>query len=224
MKGLLFFLVLAGVLLGSEKEKVIIENKCVSKIDDMNDKQKEVLVKSYHFGLKHDLGYTMAAIAWQESCAGEYRINFQDPSAGIFHTYIPGVFNRHPHLKRNGLTENIVGEMLIQDDSFSARETLAELLYWKKRHDNKWSFIVKSYNKGNSWLKNDEAKKKAERYHAGIVKKMRQLKGRLHIIDRELQYARFKEQEKNLPFLQASFNNSSRSYRNFKGNFALLSE
>lgn len=158
-------------------------NRCTSKLDNMTQNQKEVLVQAYKFGEQYDFGYTMAAIAWQESCAGEHKVNLQDPSAGVFHTYIPGVFARHPNLKRNGFTENIIAGMLIKDDYLSASETIHELKYWRKRHKNDWSKIVKSYNKGNSWLRDDEARRKAEKYHSGIVAKVRQLKNRLHTID-----------------------------------------
>ena len=59
-------------------------NKCI-KIDTFNNNQLEIIAYAYNYGKKYDLGITLAAIAWHESCAGEFRMNFSDPSAGIYH-------------------------------------------------------------------------------------------------------------------------------------------
>lgn len=71
-------------------------NHCVSEPQYFSPKQKAVLLKAYEYGAPHDLGYTLAAIAWKESCAGEYRMNFQDPSAGIYHAHLPGLIKKIP--------------------------------------------------------------------------------------------------------------------------------
>ena len=129
--------------------KVEFKNSCVP-LEKFNDTQKEVLLRSYLAGYQFGFGYTLAAIAWKESCAGEYKMNFQDPSAGIFHAYIPGVIKRYPKLKQNGFTQNMVGAMLVEDDKFAAQIAISELKFWDKIHKDNWRNIVKSYNKGYS--------------------------------------------------------------------------
>lgn len=158
------------------------ENRCVSSIEQLSARQIDVLRKAYRYGQKHDLGYTLAAIAWKESCAGEYRMNFQDPSAGIFHAHIPTVLKRHPHLRNNGFTQNRLGEKLIRDDEFAANEAISQLLYWKKVHNNDWDSIIKSYNKGFSWQKDKAKAALANAYLRDVTHRYNQLKERLHSI------------------------------------------
>ena len=133
--------------------KVEFKNSCVP-LEKFNDTQKEVLLRSYLAGYQFGFGYTLAAIAWKESCAGEYKMNFQDPSAGIFHAYIPGVIKRYPKLKQNGFTQNMVGAMLVEDDKFAAQIAISE---------------------GYSWQKNLQSNIQAEKYYADIAKKVKQL-------------------------------------------------
>ena len=154
--------------------KVEFKNSCVP-LEKFNDTQKEVLLRSYLAGYQFGFGYTLAAIAWKESCAGEYKMNFQDPSAGIFHAYIPGVIKRYPKLKQNGFTQNMVGAMLVEDDKFAAQIAISELKFWDKIHKGNWRNIVKSYNKGYSWQKNLQSNIQAEKYYADIAKKVKQL-------------------------------------------------
>lgn len=131
---------------------------------------------AYHYGKKHDLGYTMAAIAWKESCAGLYRINFDDPSAGIYHAHLPGVIKRHYKAKNTSFKRNVVAERLIRDMEFASQIALEELLYWKKIRNNDWKTIIKSYNKGFSWEKSKGRNQLAEAYYQDISQKVKILK------------------------------------------------
>lgn len=155
-------------------ENVTFKNLCVP-LKYFSDKQKEVLLKSYIFAQKEGFGYTLAAIAWKESCAGEYKMNFQDPSAGNYHAYIPGVIKRYPQLRQNGFTENMVGAKLVDDDEFAIKVALNELDFWKKTHKGDWKKIIKSYNKGYSWQKDSKANAQAEKYYADVASKVREL-------------------------------------------------
>lgn len=154
--------------------EVEFKNSCVP-LENFSNFQKEVLLKSYLAGEKDGFGYTLAAIAWKESCAGVYKMNFQDPSAGNYHAYIPGVINRYPQLKQNGFTQNLVGAMLVEDDNFAAEIAISELKYWQKTHNGDWKKIIKSYNKGYSWEKNTQADIQAENYYRDVAQKVRQL-------------------------------------------------
>ncbi|WP_276952242.1 hypothetical protein [Helicobacter rodentium] len=154
--------------------QIEFKNSCVP-LAQFSKSQKEVLLRSYLAGKNEGFGLTLAAIAWQESCAGEYKMNFQDPSAGNFHAYIPGVINRYPKLKQNGFTQNMVGAMLVENDYFAEQIAITELKYWQKEHNGNWRNIIKSYNKGYSWQKSEQANILAEKYYQEVAMRVKQL-------------------------------------------------
>ncbi len=153
--------------------KVMMTN-CDS-IKDFNAKQKEVLKFAYQFGSKENLGYEMAGIAWKESCAGVYKINFSDPSAGVYHSYIPSVLKSYGH-NDSPFLRNVMGELLIKDDAFASEVALKELLYWKTRYHDNLKDMIKSYNKGSRWEKNEKSNAEAEKYYEEIQDRIRRLK------------------------------------------------
>ncbi|MCQ2895656.1 hypothetical protein JT258_06035 [Helicobacter pylori] len=153
--------------------KVMMTN--CDNLKDFNAKQKEVLKAAYQFGSKENLGYEMAGIAWKESCAGTYKINFSDPSAGIYHAYIPSVLKSYGH-NNSPFLRNVMGELLIKDDAFASEVALKELLYWKTRYHDNLKDMIKSYNKGSRWEKNEKANAEAEKYYEEIQDRIRRLK------------------------------------------------
>ncbi|MFA4717567.1 hypothetical protein KVC35_04700 [Helicobacter pylori] len=153
--------------------KVMMTN--CDNIKDFNAKQKEVLKVAYQFGSKENLGYEMAGIAWKESCAGVYKINFSDPSAGVYHSYIPSVLKSYGH-NDSPFLRNVMGELLIKDDAFASEVALKELLYWKTRYHDNLKDMIKSYNKGSRWEKNEKSNADAEKYYEEIQDKIRRLK------------------------------------------------
>ncbi len=160
------------------KPKSPITNVMMTNCDnlkDFNAKQKEVLKAAYQFGSKENLGYEMAGIAWKESCAGTYKINFSDPSAGIYHAYIPSVLKSYGH-NNSPFLRNVMGELLIKDDAFASEVALKELLYWKTRYHDNLKDMIKSYNKGSRWEKNEKANADAEKYYEEIQDRIRRLK------------------------------------------------
>lgn len=142
-------------------------------IQHFSQSQIQTIHYAYHYGKKEHLGFTMAAIAWKESCAGLYRINFDDPSAGIYHAHLPGVIKRHYKAKNTAFRRNVVAEKLIRDTEFASKIALEELLYWKKIHKDNWKNIIKSYNKGFSWQKSKGRNKLAEAYYEDISKRVK---------------------------------------------------
>lgn len=146
-------------------------NKCVS-IDKFSASQKEIIAYAYNYGEKYNLGYVLAAIAWHESCAGEYRMNFADPSAGIYHALIPGIIKRYKMGRDSGFNRNRIGELLVRDDEFASKAAIDELLYWDKVREGNLKKIIKSYNKGFSWEKSHQANEFAENYYKNIQEKI----------------------------------------------------
>ncbi|RVZ67432.1 hypothetical protein EC578_07120 [Helicobacter pylori] len=153
--------------------KVMMTN--CDNLKDFNAKQKEVLKFAYQFGSKENLGYEMAGIAWKESCAGVYKINFSDPSAGVYHSYIPSVLKSYGH-NDSPFLRNVMGELLIKDDAFASQVALKELLYWKTRYHDNLKDMIKSYNKGSRWERNEKSNADAEKYYEEIQDKIRRLK------------------------------------------------
>ncbi len=153
--------------------KVMMTN--CDNLKDFNAKQKEVLKAAYQFSSKENLGYEMAGIAWKESCAGVYKINFSDPSAGVYHSYIPSVLKSYGH-NDSPFLRNVMGELLIKDDAFASQVALKELLYWKTRYHDNLKDMIKSYNKGSRWEKNEKSNADAEKYYEEIQDRIRRLK------------------------------------------------
>ncbi|GHP63911.1 hypothetical protein VN1195_07560 [Helicobacter pylori] len=153
--------------------KVMMTN--CDNLKDFNAKQKEVLKAAYQFGSKENLGYEMAGIAWKESCAGVYKINFSDPSAGVYHSYIPSVLKSYGH-NNSPFLRNVMGELLIKDDAFASGVALKELLYWKTRYHDNLKDMIKSYNKGSRWERSEKSNTEAEKYYEEIQDRIRRLK------------------------------------------------
>ncbi|GAA8518998.1 hypothetical protein KKKH7_11830 [Helicobacter pylori] len=153
--------------------KVMMTN--CDNLKDFNAKQKEVLKAAYQFGSKENLGYEMAGIAWKESCAGVYKINFSDPSTGVYHSYIPSVLKSYGH-NDSPFLRNVMGELLIKDDAFASEVALKELLYWKTRYHDNLKDMIKSYNKGSRWERSEKSNAEAEKYYEEIQDRIRRLK------------------------------------------------
>ncbi|MGL2761384.1 hypothetical protein ACQJ78_07010, partial [Helicobacter pylori] len=97
------------------------------------------------------------------------------PSAGIYHAYIPSVLKSYGH-NNSPFLRNVMGELLIKDDAFASEVALKELLYWKTRYHDNLKDMIKSYNKGSRWEKNEKANADAEKYYEEIQDKIRRLK------------------------------------------------
>lgn len=137
--------------------------------------QRENLIYAYNFGAPKGMGYTMAAIAWQESCAGAYMLNFSDPSAGLYHAHIPVVLKYYSSYNDTPFTRNVMGQLLIDDRKFASQVALDSLMYWHGYHKGNHKNIIKSYNKGFRWQKERASNKLAESYYLNIRKKIRAL-------------------------------------------------
>jgi len=127
-----------------------------------NSEQMEILQRAYEVGKPFNLGYTMAAIAWQESRCGKYILNLQDPSAGVFQNNIKSVMARHMQndstLKDTKFQRNYMAQKLAFSFELSAAEALAELEYWiSVREKGNWFLLWQSYN-GGSWAVRPDTK------------------------------------------------------------------
>jgi len=145
--------------------------------NQMSNEQKQILIESYEFGKAFNLGYSLAAIAWQESSCGKYMINLQDPSAGVYHNNIVSVLNRHG-IKDTKWNRNKMAQKLIDNIEFGAAEALAELEFWQTIHgENNWLLIWQSYNGGFAYMNNfNKSYKSSYEYSIKIQEKISFLK------------------------------------------------
>ena len=113
-------------------------------------KQQRILYEIYQGAAKYNMSWTCAAIAWQESYAGEIRIKPDDGkhgSCGVMHNLLDSVFSRHPEWVKTKNNYNRICTQLMLNNSFSLMEAIDEINYWKKRR-KKWIDIWASYNGG----------------------------------------------------------------------------
>lgn len=154
------------------------QEKLFAKCDlpkNFNTNQKQIILDSYFYAQKKGFGYMLAAIAWQESCAGEYLINFSDPSAGIFHAHIPLVLKQYTNLKNTAFNQNLVGRLLIQNQEFAMQVALEQLIFWNQKYSGDKQKILKSYNKGTSWISNEKNNALAQKYYQEVFEKIKLL-------------------------------------------------
>lgn len=114
--------------------------------------QESVIKKAYQLGVPSDLGLSLAAIAWQESNAGQFNINWNDPSFGPFHILIKTGATR---AGIKGYYRKIeLAQQLMFDIELGAAFATQELLYWKGRFKRKgqmrWHNVWAAYNGGNN--------------------------------------------------------------------------
>lgn len=147
--------------------------------NNFSKEQRENLIYAYNFGAKNNLGLIMAAIAWQESCAGAYLVNFSDPSAGMYHAHLPVVIKYYTKLKDTQLNRNIVGQTLMDNKHTASLIALDTLNYWLRYHKGNVKNTIKSYNKGFRWEKDRPSDRLAENYYLAVSNKMKALESYL---------------------------------------------
>jgi hypothetical protein len=126
-------------------------------LSKLNDNQMRVLVKAYEKGKPTKQEATLAAIAWNESSAGERLQNLSDGrygSYGVYHGLLETVLERHG-LKPTKANIALMAKKLKTDFDFASQEVIAELSYWKNIHSKKpntYRAMLASYNTGNKGL------------------------------------------------------------------------
>lgn len=113
---------------------------------DLSETQRETLVQAYEYGEPYGYGYSLAAIAWKESMAGVYKINYSDPSFGVFHNLLTTVARREG--VTSGFVKNQLAQRLVDDFEYSASHAIAELNTWRRYHKGDIYLTWASYNAG----------------------------------------------------------------------------
>ena len=115
-------------------------------VEALSDKQVQTLYQSYNYGVRYDMGLTLAAIAWKESNAGLYLINISDPSFGVHHILLTTAMKRS-NTKDTSYHKNMLASSLLAHD-VSASYAIKEIKYWFKYHKGDWFKVWSSYNAG----------------------------------------------------------------------------
>lgn len=141
--------------------------------DALTASQKDRVEFSYRKGQPHDLGFTLAAIALNESSAGKYRVVFRTRDFGLYHLNAKTVEDMHPDL---GYYKMIALQQdLIYNDDKAADLAIKVLQHFQGSFDS-WKKVVKSYNRGYRWLKEPEQALIAEAYYSKIASTVRMLR------------------------------------------------
>jgi len=123
-------------------------------------------------GKKYGLSYSLMAIAIKESSLGKYLINVNSKDFGLYQANIKTVINRHK-LRDTSWNRNKMAMKLVSDFEFATKNAIAELVYWKKVHNNNWRKVWGSYNGG--WRYDSKRAKKYSREIASIIRKLKKV-------------------------------------------------
>jgi hypothetical protein len=127
--------------------KIVKERR--ERLQNISINELELLKETYYNGNKINLGLTLAAILWQESNINKIKINFNDPSCGAFHKWLPG-FARQLGISRNTHNYNNLCSKLM-DFNYALYIALNDLNNLNeqvkiKNKNLKWRTIVGRYN------------------------------------------------------------------------------
>ena len=153
MKHVLILLMLTLALYSSSSTE-----RMAGELNHISYNQKEVMIRAYMKGRNSDLGYTLAAIAWNESNFGKFNINTADGnnlkykgSYGVYHVLLNSAMGREG--SKSNWHASSVAEKLYTDMDYCVDKALIELEFWNrvwrdKGVDRVYSHTIASYNAG----------------------------------------------------------------------------
>lgn len=117
---------------------------------DFSSQQLSTMSTAYHVGKTSDLGYTLAAISWRESRAGEdvvsMRYGLKAANMGAFQNKVKSVGDREG-CKNRKCYANVAIKLVI-DQEYAARAALDEMNFWLTYHNQNVRKSLSSYNAG----------------------------------------------------------------------------
>ncbi|AYN55465.1 endoribonuclease RegB family protein [Dickeya phage Coodle] len=138
---------------------------------DFSEQQLNTLATAYHIGKTQDLGYTLAAISWRESRAGEdvvsMRYGLKAANMGAFQNKVKTVSDREGCKNRKCYAN--VAIKLLTDQEYAAQAALDEMQFWLSYHKQNVRKSLSSYNAG--FARNSAS----NAYAADVVKKAKYL-------------------------------------------------
>ncbi|AGY47832.1 RegB site-specific RNA endonuclease [Salmonella phage Maynard] len=138
---------------------------------EFSDQQLSTMATAYHIGKQQDLGFTLAAISWRESRAGEdvvsMRNNLKSANMGAFQNRVQTVGKREG-CKTQKCYANVAIKLLVNQE-YAANAALDEMNFWLEYHNQNIRKSLSSYNAGFS------RNQKSNSYAADVVKKAKYL-------------------------------------------------
>lgn len=115
-----------------------------------SETQLATMATAYHVGKTHSLGYTLAAISWRESRAGEdvvsMRNGVKSANMGAFQNRVQSVGDREG-CKNRKCYANVAIKLVI-DQGYAAQAALDEMQFWLNYHNQNVRKSLSSYNAG----------------------------------------------------------------------------
>lgn len=158
MKIILTLLFMCGVMFASEKKV----NQYYQELQTLSKQQVVDMMFAYAKGLPHDLGLTLAAIAWKESNFNTIPVNVTDGkygSYGMYHVMLDYAAKRHG--AKSSFTKNKLAARLLNDKHFASEEAIRVLRSFASKRCNLHCQIA-SYNGGTRGLAIPRARAYAE--------------------------------------------------------------
>ena len=138
---------------------------------DFTPQQLSTMATAYHTGKTQDLGYTLAAISWRESRAGEDVVSMggslKAANLGAFQNKVKTVGDREGCKSRKCYAN--VGVKLLVNQEYAAKAALDEMNFWLDYHNKNVRKSLSSYNAG--FARNSSSNS----YAADVVKKAKYL-------------------------------------------------
>lgn len=122
--------------------------------------QLDVVNFSYEYGVKYDLGYTLAAIALKESNGGRINVNIGDPSGGYYHVTLDKVL-RYYRWKNTPYNLNRAMQELVNKPELAAELAVKELQSWRRNTTYNWMSTWASYHAGTGGASSTRGKEYA---------------------------------------------------------------
>lgn len=135
--------ILLLVALFTYHQVIALESNCPRHTPE----QESIIYNAYYSGLPYNLGYTLAAIAWQESFVWKYvvKVNPKDGeygSYGVTHVTLEYAMEVFQYSSPWKAKQDLV-PMMINSDNFTFNLSLKKLMRYNSL---KWRAMVKRYN------------------------------------------------------------------------------
>lgn len=138
---------------------------------EFTEPQLDTMTRAYVTGKPMDLGYTLAAISWRESRAGQDVVrmgkSIKMANIGAFQNQVYSTGNREG-CKTKSCYAN-VAYRLLTDQKYASKAALKEVNYWMNVHNGNIRKALASYNSGVSH------NSKSKSYAANVVVKAKYL-------------------------------------------------
>lgn len=121
-------------------------------LDNLSTEQVDTMYKVFNYGVKHDLQWSLTAIAWRESMFGVLKLPLDNGSdRGLMQINLNTYFKRYG-IKDTRWNRSKYGTKLVIDDYHCMDAAIDELRYWesKKKSWENYRKVWGGYNDGHT--------------------------------------------------------------------------